>query len=166
MISQRRTAPPATLVLVLVVVTIAASLASGADVTWATVRSPIVGYTARNIVVDETAVMRIVGPLGHVLNERGSISGSYGGSIEARLVAITTSTGTATMTIYMSKGSLKAQATSSGYIVGPTTYFRGSVRIIAGTGSWKGASGTLSFTGKMDRQNLHVVAQLHGDVHV
>lgn len=126
----------------------------------------IVASAARNVAINETATLRPTGPLGHIINERGTVSGTYSGSVEARLVRITNTTGEASITAYINGGSLKAKAITHARAEGATAYFRGTATISGGTGTWAHASGSLSFDGTTDRQNFHTTAELHGTLHV
>lgn len=132
--------------------------------------TPVGARAARNLSIHETATLRPTGYVGgHVLNERGTISGTYRGSIEARLVAITNTKWEATFTVYTSGGSLKAKSTIRsrpekeeeviGYFVG-TAFTRG------GTGTWAHTSGSLTFNGSVNRQTFHVSAGMSGTLNV
>jgi hypothetical protein len=162
---HRRVAVPA-LSLAVLLSAAAVTLAPNVKATGIAQHPSRVAHAARTVSISETATLRLVGRLGHVLNERGTATGTYSGSIEARLVAITGTTGEATITVYTRGGSLKARAITRAHPVGPLAYFRGTAVILSGTGSWSHASGSLSFTGKLDRQNFHATAEMRGTLHV
>jgi hypothetical protein len=127
-------------------------------------RTPV-ATSAKSITIDEMADMSLVGHPGHVLNERGTVSGTYRGTIEARLVTVTNTYGEATVTAYMDGGALKAKADTHGRVEkneGATGHFYGTSTITGGTGMWAHASGTLAFSGTINRQNLHATVQMHG----
>jgi hypothetical protein len=132
--------------------------------------SPVGARAARTLPIHETMTLRLIGsPQGHVLNERGTVSGTYRGSVEARLVAITNTQWDATFTVYTSGGSLKAKSTSrfrpekEEEEIG---YFVGTASITGGTGTWAHTSGHLTFNGSVDRQNFHVSADMTGTLNV
>ncbi len=152
---------------------IAAGIATGilalADSTQAAPDVFIKANIARNISINEKATLRLVGRPGHILNERGTMSGTYGGSIETRLVTVTNTTGEATITVYTHGGSLKAKATTRARAEkeeGAIGHFHGSASVIGGTGTWAHASGNLTFNGTVDRQTFNATAEMRGTLHV
>jgi hypothetical protein len=105
------------------------------------------------------------GPPGHSFIEKGRVTGTLSGSMTAHVETIASNNGQATITLYLSKGTLSGRAPTHGHVVGPTAYFEGSMTITGGTGSYAHASGSgLRFSGTLDRQNFRVKAQLHGNV--
>lgn len=105
------------------------------------------------------------GPPGHSFVEKGNVTGTLSGSMTAHVETIASNNGQATLTLYLSKGTLSGRAPTHGHVVGPTAYFEGSMTITGGTGSYAHASGSgLRFSGTLDRQNFRVKAQLHGNV--
>lgn len=138
------------------------------DAVSAAASPPRVARVARSLSLSEAVVMRPVGKPGHILNERGTITGTYRGSIETQQIEISTSTREGTLTAYTSGGSLKAKTVTHARPEKEekaVATFRGSATITGGTGTWAHASGTLTFNGTLDRQNLHTTAELHGSVH-
>jgi len=131
---------------------------------------PVGAHGARNLSIHETATLRPTGyPKGHVVNERGTISGTYRGSVEARLVAITNTQWNATITAYTSGGSLKAKTTTRARPEkeeGPIGYFYGTASITGGTGTWAHTTGSLTFNGSLNRQNFHLRVAMSGTLHV
>jgi hypothetical protein len=122
---------------------------------------------ASELTLNETMQATRVGPPGHTFNEKGAASGTLAGTVAARVETIASTSGQATITLYLSKGTISGRAPTHGHIVGPTAYFEGSMSITGGTGSYAHASGTgLKFKGTIDRQNFRVSAQLHGTVHL
>jgi hypothetical protein len=106
-----------------------------------------------------------VGPPGHAFNEKGLVSGTLAGSVAAHVETIASTSGQATITLYLSKGTISGRAPTHGRVVGATAYFEGSMSITGGTGSYAHASGSgLKFKGTINRQNFRVTAQLHGTV--
>ena len=145
-------------------------MALGAGAVSATASTPVEARVARNLSIHETGSMYLVGhPEGRIINERGTISGTYRGSIEARLVTFTNTTGEATLTAYTSGGSLKLKAATRGRpekgeeAIG---HFYGTATVTGGTGRWAHASGHMAFSGSVDRRNLRVTAEMRGTLHV
>jgi hypothetical protein len=147
---------------------IAAVLALGAagGTTAAAAQQPTRATTAASeLTLNETLQASRVGPPGHSFNEKGAASGTLAGTVAARVETIASTSGQATITLYLSKGSISGRAPTHGHIVGPTAYFEGNMSITGGTGSYAHASGTgLKFKGTIDRQNFRVSAQLHGTI--
>jgi hypothetical protein len=132
--------------------------------------APAGAHAARHLSIHETATLRLIGyPKGHVFNERGTVSGTYRGSTEARLVAITNTKWEATLTVYTSGGSLKAKATARARPVKEEEvigYFLGSASITGGTGTWAHTSGSLTFNGSINRRTFQVSADMSGTLNV
>lgn len=131
---------------------------------------PMGARAARNLSIHETATLRPTGYVGgHVLNERGTISGTYRGSVEARLVAITNTKWEGTLTVYTSGGSLKAKSITRFHpekeeeVIG---YFVGTLSITGGTGTWAHTSGRMTFNGSVNRRTFHVSADMSGTLNV
>lgn len=124
--------------------------------------------TARAMSVDLVAALRLIGRPGHVSNERGTISGTFPGTVAVRFVAIGSSEGTSTFTIYPSSGgSISGQSTAHGRVEGATATFSGSATITGGTGRWAHASGSgLQYNGTLDRQNNHATSTMRGTIHL
>jgi hypothetical protein len=115
--------------------------------------------------LNETMQATRVGPPGHAFNEKGRASGTLAGTVAVHVETIASVNGLATITLYLSKGTISGRAATHGRVVGPTAYFEGNMSITGGSGSYAHASGKgLKFTGTLDRQNFHVTAQLHGNM--
>jgi hypothetical protein len=114
------------------------------------------------------ADMRLVSRQGHVLNEKGTFSGSQSGTIALRFTMATSTSGSATFTAYSSRGgSVSGRTATHGRIVGARVYFTGSMTITGGTGRWSHASGRgLSFSGVVDRRSFHATSQMRGTINV
>lgn len=144
---------------------LASMLALGAGgATAAAAQAPTRARTAASeLTLNETLKATRVGPPGHAFNEKGAASGTLTGTVAARVETIASTSGQATITLYLSKGTISGRAPTHGHIVGPTAYFEGSMSITGGSGSYAHASGTgLKFKGTINRQNFRVSAQLHG----
>jgi hypothetical protein len=120
---------------------------------------------ASSLSLNETMQATRAGPPGHAFNEKGQVSGTLAGSVAAHVETIASTSGQATITLYLSKGTISGRAPTHGHIIGPIAYFEGSMSITGGTGSYAHASGSgLKFKGTINRQNFRVAAQLHGTV--
>jgi hypothetical protein len=119
------------------------------------------------LALNETMSASRVGPPGHSFNEQGQASGTLAGSVAVHVVTIASTSGVATITLYLHNGTISGRAPTHGHVVGATAYFEGAMSITGGSGSYAHASGTgLRFKGTLNRQNFHVTAQLHGNVHL
>lgn len=133
---------------------------------------PAVARAARSMSIHEIATMRLVGqPKGHVVNERGTVSGTYRGSVEARFFAITSTKWEATLTVYTQGGSLKVQSIAharlkKGEEVFGVGHFLGTASITGGTGIWAHTSGSLDFSGTINRRTLQATADISGTLNV
>jgi hypothetical protein len=117
------------------------------------------------LTLSETMRATRVGPPGHAFNEKGQASGTLAGSVAAHVETIASTSGQATITLYLSKGTISGRAPTHGHVIGATAYFEGSMSITGGSGRYAHASGTgLKFKGTINRQNFHVTAQLHGTI--
>jgi len=115
-----------------------------------------------------TTTLRLVGRPGHVDYAKGNVTGNFAGTTSVRFVAIGSTGGEATFTIYpTSGGSLIGRSVTHGHVVGPTAYFSGTASITGGTGRWAHAHGTgLGYSGSLDRQNYHSTSVMHGSIRV
>lgn len=147
-----------------------ALVAPGAGAASVTPSAPAVAHAARNVSVRETSTMHAVGYQGgRSIYERGTMSGTYRGSIEARLVAVTNTTGEAMVTAYTKGGWLKAKATTHAHAETAEEeigHFYGSLVIVGGAGIWAHASGKLAIYGTLNRRNLHATGEMDGTFHV
>ena len=112
--------------------------------------------------------LRLVGHPGHVLNERGTFSGSQSGTIEVRFTSVTSTSGEASFTAYSSRGgSVSGRTKTRGRVVGATVYFTGVMTITGGTGRWSHASGrNLQFSGSVDRRSFRATTRMQGSINV
>lgn len=132
--------------------------------------APTVAHAARTVSMREKSSMNAVGYHGgSSIYERGVMSGTYRGSVEARMVVVTNTTGEATFTVYTKGGWLKARATTHAY---PETaeqevgHFYGKLVVTGGYGVWAHASGTLAIYGSLNRRSLHATGEMDGTFHV
>ncbi len=163
----RRGSLRASLALSAVALTTAAGVASsGASAKPA--RGIPTAVAARSLKVSLNASLILVGRPGHVNTERGTISGTFRGTIAARFVTNGSNQGTGTFTVYPTGGgSFSGQSTAHGHVVGAFAYFTGVGSITGGTGKWAHASASgLQFHGVLNRQNYHSTSSLTGTIHL
>lgn len=159
-LSRRRTSTRVMLASVL-----ALSAAGGATAAAAQQSAPRARTASSETSLSESLSGTRFGPPGHSFVEKGQVTGTLAGSMTAHVETIASNNGQATLTLYLSKGTLSGRAPTHGHVVGPTAYFEGSMTITGGSGSYAHASGSgLRFSGTLDRQNFRVKAQLHGNV--
>ncbi len=58
------------------------------------------------------------GPPGHSFVEKGNVTGTLSGSMTAHVETIASNNGQATITLYLSKGTLSGRAPTHGHVVG------------------------------------------------
>jgi hypothetical protein len=142
-----------------------AGTATSNAVAW---RSTPAARAARTLTFNISASLHLVGLAGHVLNEKGSFTGTQSGTIAIRFTSVSSTSGNATFAAYSSKGgSVSGRASTKGHVVGATVYFTGTITVTGGTGRWAHASGrNLHFSGTVDRHNFHATAHIQGTINV
>ncbi len=123
---------------------------------------------ARTQAFNLTSNLRLVGRPGHVLNERGTFSGSQSGTIAIRFTSVTSTSGEATFTAYPRGGGwVSGRTATRGHVVGANVYFGGTMTITGGGGRWAHASGHgLGFSGVVDRRSFHATTHMQGSINV
>lgn len=129
-------------------------------------RSVPTATAANTLSVRLSAQVRLIGRPGHVDNERGTFTGTFSGTIALRVEAVGSTGGTATFTMYPTKGgSISGHSVTRGHVNGATVDFTGTATITGGTGSWAHASGTgLRYEGVLNRQNNHATSVMSGRI--
>lgn len=128
-------------------------------------RSEPVAVAAKTLSLNVTVNLRLVGRVGHVLNHRGTVTGTLPGTASSRSTALSSTQGSGTFTFYPKGGSISGRASTRGHVVGASVYFTGTATITGGTGKWAHAAGSnLQFSGVMNRQNLHVTERFSGNI--
>jgi hypothetical protein len=129
---------------------------------------PAMSRAARTLAFNIDSNLRLIGRPGHVLNERGTFSGTQSGTIAIRFTSVTSTSGSATFAAYSSQGgSVSGRTTTKGHVVGAKVYFIGVMSITGGTGRWSHASGRgLRFSGVVDRHNFHATTHIQGTISV
>lgn len=123
---------------------------------------------AKTLVFNVNSNLHLIGRPGHVLNEKGTFTGSQSGTIAIRFTSVTSTSGGASFTAYSSSGgSVSGTTSTKGRVVGAKVYFTGTMSITGGTGRWSHASGRgLKFSGVVDRHNFHASTQMQGSISV
>jgi hypothetical protein len=131
-------------------------------------RSAPVTVAARTLTFNINASLHLVGLSGHVLNEKGSFTGTQSGTIAVRFTSVNVVSGSATFAAYSSRGgSVSGRATIRGHVGVATVHFTGIVTITGGTGRWAHASGrNLRFAGTVDPHNFRASAHIEGSINV
>lgn len=113
-------------------------------------------HAARSLNLSGTAYLHLVRKSGNVLYERGSATGTLPGTVTARLVTgIARVTGT--VTFYpRGGGSLTLSAVGYPQSAGVVTRFNGSCAVRGGTGRFRHAVGSGSFSGTANRRTWAV----------
>jgi hypothetical protein len=153
--------------LMLVTTALLAIAASAVSNAVASLSAPV-AQAARTLRFNINASLHLVGSAGHVLNEKGSFTGTQSGTIAVRFTSGNVISGSATFAAYSSRGgSVSGRATIKGHVGVATVYFTGIVTITGGTGRWAHASGrNLRFTGTVDPHNFHASTHIEGTINV
>ena len=113
--------------------------------------------------VNDTGHLHLTRKSGSTLYESGSASGSLPGSITAVFhTSVTKVTGT--VTFHASRGSITMSAVGYPQSAGTVARFSGSIAVRSGTGAYRSALGSGSFSGTVNRRSwavsVHAVANL------
>lgn len=120
---------------------------------------------ARTLAFNVSSRLKLIGRAGHVLNERGTFSGSQSGTIAIRFTSVTSTSGGATFAAYSSAGSISGQTTTKGHVVGAKVYFTGVMSVTGGSGRYAHAYGrNLQFSGVVDRHNFNATTHMQGSI--
>lgn len=110
----------------------------------------------KSLRLTDTASLHLVRKSGSTLYEQGTATGTLPGTVSARLVTgVTKVTGTVT---FHSSGGGSITMTAVGYpqSAGTVTRFSGSIAVRSGTGRFKNALGSGTFTGTANRRTWAV----------
>jgi hypothetical protein len=118
---------------------------------------------ARSLSLNDTGHLHLTSHHSFTLNERGTASGTISGSIYIHLNIVSVNHVTAEVNIYPRGGSITGHASASYRSSGAYATFRGTMRIVRGTGRYAHASGSgLIFTGTIQRSNDAVTVHVSG----
>ena len=113
---------------------------------------------ARTVSLSETGHLRLTSKHNFTLNERGTATGTIGGSIYVHLTPVSSSRVTVEVNIYPHGGSISGAGSGSYSRSGATARFAGSMSFGRGTGRYAGAHGSgLSFSGTIEESNRDAI---------
>jgi hypothetical protein len=118
-------------------------------------------HAARSIRMSESADMHLVKKSGSILKERGTASGTLPGSVSATFNTSNLARVTATVTFVTRGGSLTV--TALGYPQS-LSKFSGPISVKGGTGRFRHAHGSGSFSGTVNRRSWHIKVSAHGTI--
>jgi hypothetical protein len=98
---------------------------------------------------------------GSAIAEQGSATGTFNASLNIDLT-IKISQVSGTFVAYLKGGSISGSASATPHYSGQWVSFKGTLTITHGTGSYRGASGTASLYGSLNRQELKLNVQVIG----
>ena len=120
---------------------------------------------ARTVSLHETGNLRLTSKRGFTLNEQGSASGTFSGTIYVRLTIVSSSRVTAEVSISRSGGSISGEATASYRKSSGSASFSGTLSVSGGTGSYSHARGSgLSFGGTIQNSNDAITVHVSGPI--
>jgi hypothetical protein len=118
---------------------------------------------ARTISLDETGRLHATSKHEFTLQEQGSASGTFTGTIYVRLTLASTSRATAQIEITRSGGSISGSATAGYRKAREAATFSGTLTITGGTGSYRHVHGSgLSFDGTIQQSNDAITVRMSG----
>ncbi|HEX3911543.1 MAG TPA: hypothetical protein VHW67_12675 [Solirubrobacteraceae bacterium] len=146
-------------------VLIACLLAALASASWASPVLAASAVAARTVPLNEAGRLHLTSRHGFTLDERGSASGSVGGTIYVHLKIVSTNRVVAEVNLYPRGGSISGQASADYHRGSSQASFAGTMSITRGTGSYAHAHGSgLSFTGTIRRSDEAITVQVRGTV--
>jgi hypothetical protein len=121
--------------------------------------------SAGTVSLHETGNLRLTSKKGFTLNEQGSATGTFSGTIHVRLTIVSSDRVKAEVSISRSGGSISGEATASYRKHGGSASFSGSLSVSGGTGSYSHAHGSgLSFGGTIQNSNDAIAVHLSGPI--
>lgn len=121
-------------------------------------------HAARRLNLSGTAYLHLTHKSGNVLYERGTATGTLPGTVTARLVTGVTKV-TGTVTFYpRGGGSLTLSAVGYPQSAATIVHFTGSCAVRSGTGRFRHAVGSGSFSGTANRRTWAVT--VHANAHL
>jgi hypothetical protein len=121
--------------------------------------------SAASVSLHESGNLRLTSKQGFTLNEQGSASGTFNGTIHVRLTIVSSSHVRAAVSISRGGGSISGEATASYHKNGASASFTGSMSVSGGTGSYSHAHGSgLSFDGTIQNANDAIAVHLNGPI--
>ncbi len=135
-----------------------------ADAT-STPHHPRQARSAATVALHESGNLHLTSKRGFTLNEQGSASGTFNGTIHVRLTIVSSSHVRAEVSISRSGGSISGEATASYRKSGASASFTGSMSVSGGSGSYSHAHGSgLSFDGTIQNSTDAIAVRLSGPI--
>ena|ERR1700689_144529 len=126
-------------------------------------RNTPIAVAARTITMVEKASLRLASAPGTTLKEKGTVTGTFDGSVFATITTYSVSTGAFKLTAYLPGGTLTLTGDSHDHVAGATGYAEGTARVSGGTGRFAHASGNaLSYKGVVNRHNYYATTEMSG----
>ncbi len=122
----------------------------------------LTAHAARTVNLAESARLHRTSSSGVHLNEQGDATGTIKGTIYLHL-SVSANHVRAEVNIYPHGGSLTARGSATYHVIGGFAPFAGTITVVRGTGTYAHAySGSLRFTGSIQRSNDAATVQLSG----
>lgn len=119
-------------------------------------------HAARSVYLREVGHLRYLRGNESTLDERGSASGTFRGTVTAQL-KISAEHVSAVFTMYPKGGSVTGRAWARFIIKGHTGYYGGTLNIVHGTGIYRHASGKrIGISGTIDRYSFALLVKANG----
>ena len=127
--------------------------------------APRSAKAASIVSLHETGNLRLTSKHGFTLNEQGSATGTFSGTIHVRLTILSSSRVRAEVSISRSGGSISGEATAIYHRSSASASFSGSLSVNSGTGRYSHARGSgLSFGGTIQNSNDAIAVHLSGPI--
>ncbi len=118
--------------------------------------------SAKSINLNDTGHLSLKNTKGLKLEGNGSANGTISASLKLNVSVVSTNKVSVRVSISPKGGSLGGTGSGSYGVDGSKANFSGSLKITEGSGSYKGAKGTLKFSGVIERSNHAVTVQVSG----
>jgi len=124
-------------------------------------RGPV-AHAARTVYLREYGSLRLTKEGSETLYERGQATGTFRGTVVARL-SLHAKSVDATFTIYPKGGAVTGQAHAAFVISGSTGYYGGSLKITKASGVYRHAkAGKVGVSGTINRQTFALTVKANG----
>lgn len=119
----------------------------------------------RNLTVIDTVRLRLVRKNGNVIVQRGTATGTFPGRVSARFrTSLTKVTGRVTFRPYRGGGSITMTAVGYPSSTGRITSLSGNLAVRRGTGRYRNALGSGTFTGTANRKTWAVTVNARANL--
>lgn len=116
--------------------------------------------------VTEKVDLNLVKRIGSTKYEhKGRATGTVNGTVTSKITIKHTIALKGTVTIATSKGKVRISVKGTATSLDMRTPIKGTAKMIGGTGKYKGANGTGTFTGIVNRTTWHVTLVARGSYH-